>query len=357
MRKVILAVVLVAVVVAGLVFSLRTHLGPWIAARAVERNLRNDLGAAVPDGLHLALCGAGAPLPDPERSGPCVAVIAGRTTLIVDSGSGGARNLNRMGVPVGKVAAVLLTHFHSDHIDGLGELAMMRWVGAAHREPLPVFGPPGVEEIVAGFNKAYRMDAGYRAAHHGEAVAPLSGAGMVPRPFVAPPAGEPVEVWNADGLRVTAFTVSHSPVEPAVGYRFDYGGRSLVLSGDTKKSPTVEAQAAGVDLLVHEALDARLVAGMNRGARAAGNPLVEKITADIPDYHTTPVEAAETAAAAGVDALLYYHIVPPLPLRLFEAVFLDGVADVFPGPVVVGRDGTFVSLPAGSAAIEFSDLL
>ena len=123
----------------------------------------------------------------------------------------------------GRVDAVLLTHFHSDHVDGLGELAMLRWVSGANETRLPVIGPTGVVDVVSGFNHAYRQDAGYRTAHHGEAVAPPSGAGMTARSFEPPLAREAVLVWDDGGLRVQAFTVEHEPASPAVGYRFDYG--------------------------------------------------------------------------------------------------------------------------------------
>ncbi len=77
-----------------------------------------------------------------------------------------------------------------------------------------------------------------------------------------------------------------------------------------------------------------------------------RVTTDIPDYHTTPVEAAETARDAGVRHLLLYHVVPPLPLPGLESVFLEGVRDTYPGGLTLGRDGDFVSLPSGSDAIE-----
>jgi len=357
MRKAIIGVSVVLLAVAAVAYSQRVAIARFALQPVVERAIARDLTASLPDGLHLGLCGAGSPLPDPIRSGPCVVVIAGKSVFVVDAGSGGARNLQPMGVPTGKVAAALLTHFHSDHIDGLGELGMLRWIGAAHAAPLPVYGPPGVEEVVAGFNRAYAADSGYRTAHHGDAVAPPSGAGLEAQPFVVANDGAPIEVWNQAGVRITAFAVEHAPVSPAVGYRFEYGGRALVISGDTTKSAAVAAQARGADLLVHEALDVRLVAAIHRAAVKVGNEVLAKITSDIPDYHTTPVEAAETAAEAGVSTLLYYHIVPALRFPGLEAVFLEGVADVYAGRVVVGRDGTFVSLPAGTATVEVSSLL
>jgi ribonuclease Z len=308
----------------------------------------------LPDGLHVLLCGAGGPLPDPVRSGPCTAVIAGRTLVVVDAGSGGARNLQRLGFPPGRVEALFLTHFHSDHIDGLGELALLRWTGAARGTPLPVHGPAGVEEVVQGFGRAYRQDAEYRTAHHGPAVAPPSGSGMTAHGFAPPAPGEALPVWERDGLRVSAFAVEHEPVSPAVGYRFEYAGRSLVVSGDTRKSANLEAQSRGVDLLVHEALAPQLVERMNAAASSAGRANLVKITADIPDYHTTPVQAAEIARAAGAKHLLFTHVIPPLPLPGLDAAFLQGVSDAFDGGVTLGRDGTLVSLPSGGDVVEVS---
>ena len=136
---------------------------------------------------------------------------------------------------------------------------MLRWVNAASTAALPVLGPTGTAEVVAGFNAAYRFDAAFRHAHHGDTVAPLAGTGMVAREFALPAANESVTVLERDGVRVTMFAVDHAPVSPAVGYRIEYGGRSLVLSGDTKRSPNLEAMAKGTDLLVHEALSPELV--------------------------------------------------------------------------------------------------
>jgi ribonuclease Z len=310
--------------------------------------------AELPDGLHVLLCGAGGPLPDPVRSGACVAVVAGRHVVVVDAGSGGARNLARMQLPPGLAEALFLTHFHSDHIDGLGEMALLRWTGSANQSPLPVYGPRGVEDVVAGFVRAYQQDVGYRVAHHGPETVPPSGAGMTAHAFAEPAPGEAPLVYEAGGLRVTAFAVDHEPVRPAVGYRFEYGGRSVVVSGDTAKSANLQAQAEGVDLLVHEALSARLVGRMNAAAQAAGRANMAKITADILDYHATPVEAAEVAAAAGAKHLLFYHVVPPLLLPGLDQVFLDGVDDAFDGGVTLGQDGTWISLPKGGDAIEVS---
>ncbi|MDX1497961.1 MAG: MBL fold metallo-hydrolase, partial [Salinisphaeraceae bacterium] len=107
----------------------------------VQANIRGSVLNELPDGLHLLLCGAGAPLPDPTRAGPCIMVLAGSDLFVVDIGSGAARNFGPMGVPTGRVDGLFLTHFHSDHIDGIGELMTTRWAGGAKKSPLNIYGP------------------------------------------------------------------------------------------------------------------------------------------------------------------------------------------------------------------------
>jgi ribonuclease Z len=353
MKKVGIALTGLAIV-AVVLYAVRAPLSTALMGRVLERNMATSLLDTLPDGLNVVLCGAGGPLPDPVRSGGCVAVIAGDNMLVVDAGTGGARNLNPMGLPVGQVDAVFLTHFHSDHIDGLGEMATLRWASAAHTEPLPVHGPEGVEEVVAGFNQSYALDAVYRHAHHGDTVAPLSGRGMLAVTHSQPPEGEAPVVYEKDGLTVRMIKVEHDPVDPAVGYLFSYKDRSALISGDTVKSANLQQFAEGVDLLVHEGLSPRLVQQMNKAAVRAGDEIVAKITADIPDYHTTPVEAAEIARDANVGHLLFYHVVPPTPIPGLKAAWLTGVDEVF-SRYTLGEDGTGFSLPAGSTEIVLID--
>ncbi|WP_420439859.1 MBL fold metallo-hydrolase [Candidatus Palauibacter sp.] len=313
--------------------------------RAVADAMSRDDLADLPDGLHVMLCGAGSPLPDINRSGPCVAVQAGEHLYLFDAGTNGARNLGRFFVDAGRVEAVFLTHAHSDHIDGLGELGMLRWLNGGSDRPLPVHGPPVVGDIVAGFNQAYAADIGYRIDHQGADFARASGAGLEAFPFQLPDDDLRTVLETADGVRISAFAVSHEPVTEAVGYRIDYGGRSVAISGDTKKSANLIEHSRGVDLLLHEALDSRLTDRIAAAAEAAGNHRAAQMMRDVASYHATPVEAAEAAAEAGAAQLLYYHIAPQLPAGPLERIFLKGVGDIFDGQVTLGTDGTLISLP------------
>ena len=323
---------------------------------ATERMAGKTLNE-LPDGLHVILCGAGSPMPDPKRSGPCTIVVAGKKVMVVDTGSGSVKNFGLMGIPVGRVDQLFITHFHSDHIDGIGELSTIRWAAGHHDTPLSVHGPVGIKKVVAGFNTAYSLDVGYRTAHHGDATVQRNGAGMKALPFDTPTEGDSVIVLNKNGVKVTAFSVSHAPISPAVGYRFDYKGRSVVISGDTIRSDNVTKFANGADVLVHEALNRELVGMLEGTAKKLGIRHIEKIMHDILDYHSSPVEAGQIAEAAGAKRLLFNHIVPPLPIKPMERLFVRGVSDVYDGQTTVGRDGSYVSLPANSDAMESGNLL
>lgn len=315
--------------------------------RVAAARLGADAIAALPDGLHVGLCGAGSPFPDESRAGPCTAVVAGRRLFIVDAGSGAARGIGRLTLDAGRIDAILLTHLHSDHLDGLGELMLQRWVAGARTEPVPVHGPQGIETVVGGLMQAYGADRGYRIAHHGEATVPPGGFGGAARPIAPGTDGRATVIADGD-LEITAFVVDHEPAHPSFGYRIRYKDRVVVLSGDTRPSESVRREARGADLLVHEALSPPLLARLDAAAVAAGRTTLHKVFGDILDYHTTPEQAAAIARDAGVGYLLFNHIVPPLPIAPLEEAFAGDAPTIFGGPVRVGRDGDWIGLPAGT---------
>lgn len=324
--------------------------------RAVEQQVGRNTAADLGPGLHVITVGTGSPLPDPARAGPMTVIVADGRVFVFDAGGGSVRKFGEFGLPAGAVEAVFLTHFHSDHIDSLGELMLQRWANGGHAEPLPVIGPSGVEQVVRGFNLAYAQDSEYRVAHHGEDIMPPSGFGGEPIAFELLESGESQTVYNVDGLRVVMFPVTHDPVFPAVGYRFEFGGHIVVLSGDTAFSERLIAEASGADLLVHEALNPDMVALISNQAGAVGLDRAAHIMADIPSYHATPAEAARVAKEAGVDMLILNHIVPAVPDRRLAPYYLKGTKEVWDGDIVLAEDGDVFSMRATEERIRRSDL-
>jgi ribonuclease Z len=346
------AVLAVVAVVVGLgLWLARAPIAMWVMARAYDHAMTPDPIGALPDGLHVGLCGSGSPMPDPTRAGPCAVVVAGHREFVIDTGPGSTRNLSLMNLPPAGVDAVFLTHFHSDHIGDLGELMLQHWAGGAAKSPLPIYGPTGVDLVVAGFVAAYQLDHGYRIAHHGVIVAPPSGFGGTPHHFAIDAANPNVTLIDEPDLKVVAVLVDHGPVKPAVGYLFVYKGRRVVISGDTVPNANLEAAARGADVLVHEGLAPNLVAVQREAALRHGRTNLASILHDILSYHTTPEQAAALAERAHARMLLFTHEIPPLPLKGLEGPFLGKSRSIFHGRLQVGKDGDFVSLPAHSTQI------
>lgn len=352
-KKLLLGLLLLACLSGVAAWVFQRQIALQLLQQVAHRQVGRDVMAGLLDGLHVGLCGTGSPFPDPSRAGPCTAVIAGQRLFVVDAGEGGARTLSWMGIPIGRTEALFLTHFHSDHIDGLGSFMLQRWANRTATSPLPVHGPKGVEQVVDGFRMAYALDGGYRVAHHTPDVMPPGGSGghAVPFDWPAGNPGGPVLLIDEPELKVSAFLVNHSPVEPAVGYRFDYKGRSVVISGDTQKTASLVNAAMGVDLLVHEALQPTMVKLLVQDMQSKQLGHLAHILQDIPGYHTTPEEAAQQASAAHARQLVFSHIVPPLPLRYAYPAFVGDAARYFSGPITVGEDGLLLSLPVGSTEI------
>ncbi len=344
-------------VAAGAALLLVPAVQDALIRRAAQRRLSGASQPAWADGaLRVLLCGTASPLPHATRAKACVAVFAGERFWIVDAGPGSWNQLGLRQIDGRRVGGILLTHFHSDHIGDLGEFNLQTWA-AGRPGPLAVYAGPGVDRVVRGFSEAYALDNEYRSAHHGADLM-VPAVGKLEAHTIAGPAegAGPTVVLQQDGLTITAFAVDHSPIYPAYGYRFDYRGRSVVVSGDTLKSAGLIAAARGADVLVHEAQANHLIAMLREAAITADRPRLVKILGDIPSYHTSPVQAAEAANEAGVRLLVLYHLTPPPPAWIVERAFVRGVSDVRPRDWLLGDDGTLVTLPPASDVVTVSTL-
>lgn len=355
---------LIAAVILALAAGAAVYFVPAVQNRIVAMQIdrafsvqRDDLVGS--DALNVAICGSGSPMPDPNRRPACNVVMAGGHIFVVDAGPGSWSNASGWRIPMNLVQAVLLTHFHSDHIGDLGEVNLQSWV-AGRPAPLLVYGGPGVERVVNGFNEAFAMDASHRIAHHGAAFLKPELGTMEARVLTNAAGGviangEEAVVFDQDGLKITAFAVDHHPISPAYGYRFDYKGRSVVFTGDTVRTENIARFAKGADVLISEAMLMDVVTEMQAVATKNGRDRFAQILHDIRDYHIAPSDAADLAAEAGVKHLVFSHVIPPLPQWLGARMFTRDTDR--PGlDVRLGFDGMLITLPADGGDAKFDDL-
>ena len=303
----------------------------------VEQSSRDRTELLEDDGMHVILVGTGGPIANDRRVSQCTAILAGGEFFLVDVGPGSTRRASLLRLPGADLSGILLTHFHSDHIGDLGETNIQSWLDG-RTESLEVFGPEGVDEIVDGFNKAYALDVQYRNIHHGEAYMPRDAGVMHSSiiPFDDP--DEAVLLFDRNGLRAYAFGVIHDPATPAVGYRFEYRGNVVVVTGDTKETETLADHARGADILISDVLSFDLINRIADSLTRSGLERPAALARDVLDYHMDPSQVGALARQAGAGKLVLVHIVPPVPEPL-EVTFLNGARRAFGGEVMLGEDG------------------
>jgi ribonuclease Z len=275
--------------------------------------------------FRVTLIGTGIPNPLPDRFGPSTLVEAGGQKLLFDAGRGATIRLYQLGIPLRDVNPLFITHFHSDHTVGLPDLWLTGWLPgpwARRTTPLHIIGPVGTKELAENLERAYAADIHIRMA---DEKLPREGAVIEPEEF----AHEGV-VYDRDGVRVTAFEVNHGDeIKPAYGYRVDYKGHAVVISGDTKFNENVVKYGTGADLLIHEVGAVR--------PEIAQEPPVRLIMA----HHTSPRDAGTVFSRAHPRLAVYTHLVLPTrpnvpPLTADELV--AQTRETYDGPLVVGED-------------------
>jgi ribonuclease Z len=265
----------------------------------------------------VTLLGTGNPRPALERFGPSILVQAGKEELLFDCGRGATQRIYQLEIPFAEVTALFLTHLHSDHTVSIPDLYLTGWL-MGRTAPLRVWGPAGTASMMSHLQQAYEFDIHIR--RDVDEKLPAQGAVVIAKDI-----DEGVVYQNSD-LKVTAFAVDHGPVKPAFGYRIDFAGHSVVLSGDTRYSENLIKFSHGADLLIHEVLDPEAYA-------AADQIFSEEQKQKVIAHHTTPEQAGSIFTQVKPKLAVYSHIVP-----LNAPELVAHTRRTYSGPLVVGED-------------------
>jgi len=279
----------------------------------------------VADDFRVTLLGTGTPIPVPDRFGPATLVEAGDQKLLFDAGRGASIRLHQVGVPIGRIDALLLTHYHSDHTVGIPDVWLTGWLQSyfgTRKVPLRVIGPEGAKTLMTHLEKAYALDVSIRIE---DEQLPPQGAGIDVSEFNADGV-----VYERNGVKVIAFEVDHgAAIKPAYGYRVEYADRAVVISGDTRFNQNVIKYGANADLLIHEVAIAR--------PELILEPFIQRIMA----HHTTASEAGTVFARTRPKLAAYTHVVFLASERIPPATVGELLAETrrtYDGPLEVGED-------------------
>jgi ribonuclease Z len=290
--------------------------------------------------FRLTLIGSGVPIPAADRFGPATLVEAGDQKLLFDAGRGATIRLWQLKIPFNKVSPLFLTHFHSDHTVGIPDLWLTGWLGGPfgrRSTPFHVIGPTGTKELMTNLERAYAADIRIRIA---DEKYPPDGVKIIADEF-----GAEGVVFEKDGVRVTAFEVDHGDaIKPAFGYRVDYKGHSIVISGDTRLNENVIKHGTGADILVHEVAAVR--------PELLKDQQVQRVMA----HHTSPQEAGTVFSRAHPKLAVYTHLVlldrPTIPAVTIDELIAQ-TRETYAGPLEVGDDLMTVEIDdAGKLVVQ-----
>ena len=303
----------------------------------VSQEVKDDL-------FEVMFCGTGTPRFNKDRAQPCLMISAGNQNILFDAGQGALWSMEKMKAPWQKLNAVFITHLHSDHMSGLGEVVQNGWV-AGRSNAVDVFGPVGIENVVDGFRQVYQEDIHERLKTFDNNV----------KKNIDHIWGEIKEitvndelahvVYDKDGLIVKAFRVDHPNWGYAYGYRIEYRGKTVVFSGDTRETNAIVTHSQGADLLIHEAYNKNLMDRVATLVDELNLTYDSKTVNNIAAVHTETIALSKLAQQAQVKSLVLTHMIPPIPaIGVAESYFMKGMSDFYRGNLSMARDGTRIKL-------------
>jgi ribonuclease Z len=294
-----------------------------------------------PGALRVRLLGTNSgPTINAQRFGISTLIEAGKETLVFDCGRGSSAGLSRLGIPLADARKVFLTHLHSDHVIGIPELYVFPWESAGRTLPFEVWGPSGTKSMMDHLQRAFAADIHTR--RDVDEKFPAEGIRTIAHDI-----REGV-VYESNGVRVTAFLVDHRPVTPAFGYRLDYSGYSVVISGDTRPSPNLVKFAQGADVLIHEIgpwkQDPLLLGPPDE--LIPGTNLTRRQRQAIAEHHTDAEQVGVVFEKVKPRLAVLSHYAP-------NANILPLVRKSYAGPIELGEDEMTIDVGASITVERF----
>ena len=294
--------------------------------------------------IDVCLLGTGGMMPLPDRALTSLYVRCFGRVVLIDCGEGTQTAIRRASLRFKPIEAILITHFHADHISGLPGL-LLTLGNEGRTEELNIYGPPGLGKVVNSL-RIIVGDLPYTITVHefpnGD-LSHFSCAGLAvdafpldhgipcfgyrlelsrPGKFDPVRAKErriPVRLWSRlqKGEKADGYLPEDVLGEPRQGLR-------LLYATDSRPVPYISILGENADLMILEGM--------------FGEP--EKLARAQESRHMMMQEAAQIAYSAKAKQLWLTHFSPANPL---PENFHDSLTEIFPN-TIIGTDGLFTQL-------------
>ncbi|WP_158007032.1 MBL fold metallo-hydrolase [Piscirickettsia litoralis] len=319
---------------------------------------QNVISAKLPDdgNLHIYFCGTGVPNPSNQwlRHPACLAISYEKKLFLIDTGAGSSLRLGEIGLPVGKISRVFLTHLHSDHFAGLGSIINESWAFGRKSE-LNVYGPYGLNQVLNGIKDSYQPDTWFRS---------INQQGLL-NPNLSHATGNIIDigteksklVWSDKTLSITAYPVHHEPVFPAFGYMLKYKSCKIFVTGDTHVFEAEQEMFNNADVVISEAMSRPLQEERLKKSKKISESQYEHWKRD-DHYHSDTIDLAKLAEKAKVKHLYLTHLIPSISeSEADKAKFTAGMKNYYSGILNVADDMDEIIIKSnGSGSCEVKNI-